>query len=347
VRPAAPANPAGPGRSWPERGLTVDGPPGLVRHFAAEYGPGSGADPGLERTGMVTIRSLGRGSTIVADRGPIRSGSHKTTRWRTRLSPSDDAEIAFEIEISGVFGRSLVQSLIVEPLLSVVLARRDRALFSASGIVIDGRTVAICGLARSGKTTLALRAWATGRTVLADDRLMVAPDGLVTGFTRRPRVYPDLVSTAPAAVGRLGPAVRRRLAAASVVKRLTLGFIGLPVLLDRDALGSVGQPAAPLADLVIIDRAERPSTGGDDIVPIDSPAEVERQLRLIAARDLRWVEAEARGWENVARATADRQVALLLSAMTAAGGSARVLVVPAAWDAARAIQAIAREIGLE
>ena len=347
MRPAAPAHPAGRGRSWPERGLTVDGPPGLVRHFVAEYGPGAGADPGLDRPGMLTIRSLGRGSSTAGGRGPIRSGRHKTTRWRTRLGQPDDAEIACEIEITGVFGRSLVQSLIVEPLLSVVLARRDRALFSASGIVIDGRTVAICGLSRSGKTTLALRAWAMGRPILADDRLIVAPDGLVTGFTRRPRVYPDLVTTAPAAVGRLGPAVRRRLAAASVVKRLSLGFIGLPVLLERHALGSVGQPAAPLGSLIVIDRADRPAAGGGDIVSIDSHDEVERRLRAIATRDLRWVEAQARGWDEVAHATVGRQVELLLAAMTEARASARVLVVPAAWDAARSIQAVAREIGLE
>ena len=346
MNPAAPANPAAPGRTWPERGLTVDGPPALVRHFVAEYGPGSVADPGMDRAGMLTIRSLDRASPTVGSRGPIRLGNHKVTRWRTRLGPADDDEIVCEIETIGVFGRSLVQSAIIEPLLSIVMARRDRTLLSASGIVVDGRAVAICGLSRSGKTTLALRAWAAGREILGDDRLVVARDGSVIGFTRRPRVYPDLISTAPAAAGRLGPTVRRRLMAASVVRRLSLGVIGLPVLLDRDALGSVGQPPARLGGLIIVDRAERGSAG-DDIVLIDSAAEVERHLYAIAARDLQWVESEARGWTDVARTTADRQVALLLSAMADTGASARVLAVPPSWDAPRAIEAAARAIGIE
>jgi hypothetical protein len=339
-----PADPTGPGRWWPERGLTVNGPPGLVRHFVAEYGPASVADPGMDRAGTLTIRSL-RASSILGDRHPIRSGSHKTTRWRTRLGAPDDDEIACEIETIGVFGRELVQSRIIEPLLSVVLARRDRALFSASGIVVDGQAVVICGLSRSGKTTLALRGWAMGRQILADDRLIFAPDGIVAGFTRRPRVYPDLVSTAPSAVGRLGPAVRRRLTVASMVRRLTLGVVGLPVLLDRETLGSVGQPPIRLGQLIIIDRPEL-TAGSDAIVSIDSPAEVERQLHAIAVHDLRWVESEGRGWEDIARTTADRQVTLLLSAMTAASAIARVLVVPPTWDAPRAIEAVAREIGI-
>ena len=134
--------------------------------------------------------------------------------------------------------------------------------------------------------------------------------------------------------------------AASAVRRLTLGVIGLPVLLDRDALGSVDQPPAPLGDLIVIDRAEQPSVG-DNIVSIDSPTEVERHLRAIAARDLRWVESEARGWEHIARRTVDCQVAILLASMANASASARVLVVPPAWDATRAIGAVAREVGIE
>src|SRR5204863_2365136 len=132
---------------WPAIGLEIDSTlPDLVRHATREYGSptaGSGAAPSLVLSSVARARATRAGAISAGDPGagppgdgPARSTHYKTTRWRVRLGQPSDDRLSCELAIQGVFGNSLVQSLLVEPLLSVVLARRHEALVSASGIVV-------------------------------------------------------------------------------------------------------------------------------------------------------------------------------------------------------------------
>lgn len=338
------SDPAESAVGWPAIGLEVDPSlSDLARHLAREYGdprPGAVTDPSLVLSPLARARVARAG-----DNGAVRATRYKTTRWRVRLAAPDDQRLRCDLQVQGVFGRSLVQSTLIEPLLSVVLARRQEALVSASGIVVGGHALAIAGVSRSGKSTLAVRAWGNGRRILADDRLIVTGDGRVRGFRRRLRLYPDLVRTAPAAAERLGPAVRRRLGIAGLVRRGTRGWVGLPVLVDPSAVGVDGQASVPLGRLVVVDRSDDAAT--TDVRLRDEPDKVWSLLERIVRRDLAWVSDQGPAWQAAADAIAASQVDILRAAVRASGAAVAALSVPSSWDAPRAIAAVSRAVGLE
>jgi hypothetical protein len=355
-------SPRGSGRragAWPDLGLAAFGPPDLVDHLIAEYGAPD--DAALETAGLV-VTALGDDATSLSAKpdgaatwARIRRDAYKTTRWRTRLGPAGADPISCEIEIKGLFGRSLVQSIVVEPLLSVALARRGAAMISASGVVVEGRVTAIAGISRSGKSSLALRAWGRGLELLADDRLVVKSDGVVEGFPRRLRVYPDLAATAPLAHERLGLAVRRRLAAMDVARRLTGGWVALPALVDAKAVGA-GRRSAPLGRLVIVDRAEadpatRAPSGAraatSSIVEREDPEAVWHCVKSIVEHDLAWVASNGADWAAAASETESAQIDILRRAVDATGARLSIVTVPTEWPAARSIAMLARHLGLE
>lgn len=337
-----------PGRVWPDRALTVLSPPALIDHFVAEYGEGQALTvPGAPEPTSIGPQVIVR--ALDARRGPsgatgaerrIRRERHKTTRWRTRLGSPDHESIDCEVETIGVFGRSLLQSVVVEPLIAIALARRDLALLSAAGIVLDGRAIAICGMSRTGKSTLALRAWAAGRRVLADDRLVVTSAGQVAGFTRRSRIYPDLVATAPLAAERIGRRLRTRLTVAGLVRRVSGGFVGLPVLADRHLLQPIQNDPVPLGAIFVIDRTD-PNVREDAVGDLDDPAAVRARLEAIATRDLAWVAANGDDWRAASAATVRAQLDVIDAALAASGAATRVLAVPGSWDAVRAVRTVA------
>ena len=317
----------------------MSGPARLRRHLEAEYGPAAAAevaggratDIGLEVTSLSPQQSA-----------PVWADRHKTTIWRTHLTPPSERPIRLGVAVRGAFGPSLVQSLAVEPLLSIALAERGTCLLSGAGIVVDGRAVAICGRSRSGKSTLALRAWAAGRSVLSDDHLRILRTGEVAGFRRRLRIYPDLRSTAPAATRRLGGATRARLVAVDVVRRASAGWIGLPVLLDPS--GVIDEDArVPLGAVVVIDR----SADAGSVRHVNDPARAWPHLDAVVQHDLRWVARRDAAWQAATETIAAGQLDLLRAAIRAADARLSVLVVPAAWPAPRAIDAIAEQLSLD
>ena len=122
-------------RAWPALGLAIEDWPDLTRHFEREYGPASTMDrPDLRIERLAAPAARPRA-------GPVKRARHKTTTWAVRLAePSADPLVA-ALSIRGVFGRSLVQSLLVEPLLTVSMLRTGRALVPAAGLVVDDRAL--------------------------------------------------------------------------------------------------------------------------------------------------------------------------------------------------------------
>lgn len=328
---------------WPMLGLAIAGDTGLERHFAAEFGPPTPADPEhLPSEVLVLVRPV-EGSADAS----VGQGRYKTTRWQVRLGPPSGRPVSCELRIQGVFGRSLVQSLVVEPLLSIAHAREERALVSAAALEVGGRAVVLVGGSRSGKSSLAMRAWSRGIPLLADDRVIVRPDGTATGVRRRLRVYPDLASTAPGAVRRLSPRTRARLRARGALQRLTAGWIALPEL-----VGSVGIQEAPASlaidRLVVIERSPRSGrTASGAVAETDAPDRVWARLGEILQSDLDWPAGQGPRWAAEAREAGSRQDRILRQALVQAGSDATLISVPADWPAAVAVAALARHLGLE
>lgn len=334
--------------AWPRLGLVVEDWPDLARHLGAEYGPpeeapaAGGAAPGSVAGAQlgVVVRRLRRGDT--GDPGRLHRRRHKTTSWAIRLSDPEAQPIVCELEIRGLFGRSLVQSAIIEPLLATALSRRDTALVPAAAIVDGDRALLLAGASRSGKSSIAMRAWAAGRTLLGDDHVVVTPDGAVMAFPRRLRAYPDLARTAPSAHARLPPEVRRSLSLAGIVRRVSRGYVGLPVLVSANGIVAPSTTSAPLGRLVVVERRDGADTvawSGDDVAAwrlLDGV--VERDLASIAALDGAWAGAASR-----ARA---RIVAIARRAAENAKASTAVLTVPGGWPAERAIEALEDAVGL-
>jgi hypothetical protein len=348
--------------SWPSIGLAIRGLPRLVRHFTSEYGAPQAPD--ADAPVLLELRPyIGGKQEGVAG---VRTDRHKTTSWTTRLgSPADDP-LSCELQVRGVFGRSLVQSVVIEPLLGVALARTGVALVSAAAIAVDGGALVMLGSSRSGKSSVSLRAWADGHQLLSDDRIQVTADGTVTGFKRRFRLYPDIEVTAPLAFRRLGARTRARLRVAGLIRRFTRGLIGLPVLVDPAQLGGTSPHRLPLRRVVVIDRSATTTsadtasaTSADDpggsahgrdrvgtrLAGVDGEVAWER-IEAILREDLRWFDGLGADWQSLAHATATTQLALLRAAVEHTGAQVSLIRVPPAWTAVEAIPAVARALGL-
>jgi hypothetical protein len=330
-------------RVWPELRLAVDDWPDLAGHLEREYGPAvSAANGGTDAPIALRIGRL-RSSSPSETGGAasaVSGARHKTTTWSLRLSPPEADPIRAELRIRGVFGRSLAQSNIIEPLIAASMSRREAALVPAAGIVVDDRVVLLSGASRSGKSTLAMRAWARGNAILGDDRVILTPDATVAPFPRRLRLYPDLRSTATGAYARVGARVRSSLRRAETIRRLTLGWIGLPVLVPAQRV--LQDTPAPLGRLVIIERRddEEHLRWIDGLEPALDRLEtvVRRDMRSLADHDAAWGRETGR---VVARI---RQIASAALGLTGAGTG--VLVVPRHWPAPAALAAVERELGL-
>jgi hypothetical protein len=323
------------GLRWPELGLEVAPSAALAGHLRAEYGP-----PSLEPSepSRLVVRGL-RPDEVGADR----VGRHKTTRWRIRLSEPAWRPILVEVAIRGVFGSSLVQSLVIEPLLTMAAAEAGELFLSAGAVQTEHGSIALAGVSRSGKSTLALRAWAGGLPVIADDRLRIAPDGLVRPFPRRLRIYPDVRTTAVQAFDRLPRRVRLELRLLGATRRLSGGRIALPALVDRSVVVRTDSPT-PLAAVYLIDRVADPAP--DALVVHDDPADGRRLVRSILEGDARWLAGVSAGWREATTRSVDRQLDLFDAALQRTGADLRIVRVPERWSAARAVAAVAAAIGL-
>ena len=238
------------------------------------------------------------------------------------------------------FGLSLVQGYFVEPLLSLAAPRSGHVLLPGAALEDNGGALLVMGASRSGKSTLMARALACGRRVLGDDQVLVDPSGRCCSFPRRMRVYPDLAETAPAAYARLG----RRARAALIARRLagwsSRGFIGPPLGLDPSELGGTHRPG-PLAirRVVVIGEYDVTDLRAQGL---DADQAVGEALTLLDAQRALLGSSPHPDATALVRSARDLDRELLGRAFE--GVAAERLLVPYAWDAARAVDLLARRL---
>jgi hypothetical protein len=323
--------------------LSLEGKPGVMRHFEAEYGPAAVPAAGDSADVVVVFedgRELGDGDLTLR-------GGYKTARWQVALSSPGEHPLRARIALAGrplSFGLSLVQGYFVEALLAVAAARKGQVLLPSAAIEQNGGALLLMGPSRSGKSSLSARALAGGRTVLGDDQVLVDARARCWPFPRRLRVYSDLRETAPMAYARLPAAIRAGLAGRKAVRRLTRGYIAPPVRVSFSQLGQRAAPASlPIVRVVLVERSRTAESLMDAALEIDSAIAhavdlLERQrAHLESARDDAWAE-------SLRRTRAD-EASILQE--TFAKAPLQHLLVPEQWGAAHAVTTLARELGMD
>ena len=317
--------------------LEIRGSRRTLRHYRAEYGRtavAGGAPPDL----VLSFQSL--------TGPPMLQGGHKGLRWRIALSPPAAAPIEATVALGGEprsFGLSLLQGYVIEPLLGVVAAERERVLLPGAAIEVGGRALLVLGRSRSGKSSVTALAAARGLPVLGDDHVVLGTDGGCSPFPRRLRLYPDIRLTAPAAYARLGGGDRARLHGLAAVRRATRGLVAPPLRVPVEALGSRAS-TLPLGRIVVVERRAAPepepepvTLGLRELVAAAGSILGEQRRSLDTLSDRQWLERIER-----ARAAEDS----LLERAFAERSPATLLVVPADWDATRTVGRLASELGL-
>ena len=204
--------------------------------------------------------------------GSMRQG-YKTVRWQVDLSAQDAPVLEARISLHGrprAFARSLVQGLLVEPLLSVAAGRAGSLLLPAAAFGDERGVVVVLGRSRSGKTSLSMHALALGTQVLGDDQVAIGADGLCRPFSRRLRVYSDLRKTVPLAWRRLPRGAAAGLTGLGLLRRASRGRVAPPLLVPRSIFKGRAPVAGPIRRVVIM---ERPGSAGDLRVEPASTAE--------------------------------------------------------------------------
>jgi hypothetical protein len=330
--------------------LRVSGTHAAVRHARREYGAAEAEGIGAADV-EIQFGTVGRaeadGAEAARERGDrIGRGGHKTVAWRVRLGDPAATPLEATIETRGwpgSFARSLVQGYVVEPVLSIAAARRGMVLVPGAGIELDGGLALLLGRSRAGKSTLAARALAAGRTVLGDDQLFVDTESVAWPFPRSLRFYPDLERTAPTAWERLPPRVRLALRIRGVVARVSRGFIRPSLAVPRTALGALQPPECrTIGRIILIERDTERQTlatepgSTDDAVDWAAGLLREQRERLVLLGGSRWDEA-------VGQTAVTERVTL---GAAFAGVGVERLAIPRAWDAARAVDATARLLSI-
>ena len=311
--------------------LRVRGDRSVLRHFGAEYGPAYGnGKPAVE----IEIAS-GR------DRGAALRGGHKTVAWDVRPGDPEADPLGATIGLAGrprSFGLSLVQGVVIEPLIALAAARRDVVLLPAAALATDAGAIVLVGRSRSGKSTLVARARARDAQVLGDDQILVGPGATCAAFPRRLRLYADLRTTAPAAWRKLPARHRAALAVRGVVRTASRGWVApsLPV-----APAEMHEGALPIARVALLDRTgdaaalRRTPLAIDELVSETSPVLDAQRERLRPAGG---------PWPDALDALLERERALLAAALRDV--PAERIVIPASLDAPAALAAVEAELGI-
>jgi hypothetical protein len=320
--------------------LSMDGPRVSLGHFGAEYGSASCSVEGLRSDVYVEI-----------EHPPYRElrtmNGYKTARWRIALGRSDerlDAKIAL-LSSPASFGLSLVQGYFVEPLLEMAFTQKGAVLAPAAGFVSEGGACLLAGASRSGKSSLMVRALGAGVPILGDDQVIVTSRGTVFTFPRRLRVYPDIRATASKAYGGFATRLRRTLRGLQALSRFTAGWVAPPVRVQPAAVGP--EPAKdelPLVGLYLIERDEHTDEARRSRLAI--PVLEDEMLTLLDRQRERLIPLLATdvGWSDLLQRVREREREILRQALQ--GIDAEKLVVPAHWEAVRAIDHLQHEIGL-
>lgn len=330
--------------------LRVGGARSAVRHARREYGAAEADGIGTADVeivfGTVGRAGVDEAAAARADNGRLGRGGHKTVAWRVRMGDPAGTPLAATIQTRGwpgSFARSLVQGYVVEPVLSIAAARRGMVLLPGAGIVLDGGLALLLGRSRAGKSTLAARALAGGRTVLGDDQLFVDAESTGWPFPRSLRFYPDLERTAPTAWARLPPRARLALRIRGVVARASRGFVRPSLAVPTTALGA-GQPAQPrpIGRIFLIERdAERHTLAS---APASTENAVDWSAGLLREQRERLVRLGGPGWQEAVERTAEVERMILGRAF--AGVGVERLAIPREWAAARAVDATGRLLGM-
>jgi hypothetical protein len=312
-------------------------------HFRAEYASAvratASAVPALEATiGAYAHRGRGRRAANEAELW----GAHKLARWRASVPLGLDTDtMRVSLDVRGPLGLTLVQSYVVEPLLSLAAIRAGSVLLPSAAIARDGKALLLIGRSRSGKSSLAARALAAGLRILGDDQVLINVSQDCLAFPRRLRLYPDIARTAPAAFAALRPAFRGALAALRPVSTLTRGFVAPPVRVDASALGAGINPIdLPIGEVVVIRRAPVEVLTCE---PLDHD-----QLRAEAEDALLSQRSEIFSLAGVQASFASllaEERTIISRALAAA--PARRVSVPSGWPAELAVGRLAHELRLE
>jgi hypothetical protein len=325
-------------------GLTVSirGQQRARSYFRAEYGPASLAGGSEEPAVEARIRArLDDGADAPAGQ-PELLGSHKLARWRASVPISPDTgTMRVAVAVRGPLGLALVQSSVIEPLVSLAAVRAGWVLLPGAAIARGDRTLLLLGRSRSGKTSLAARALAAGLQVLGDDQVIINAQGECLPFPRRLRLYSDLSRTAPAAFAALSPSLRTKLAALGRVNALTRGFVAPPVSVSASAFGA--KATAPIrvmiGEVVVVRRAHVDALALEDLDSGELAAEADDVL--IAQRsEIFKVPGVQAAYETLLA----HERAIIACALAAA--PARRVLVPHSWTSERAVAALARELEL-
>ncbi len=320
--------------------VSIQGTRTARAHFRAEYASSAlGADP----TAPVLEATVGAGLRVGRDRrAPELSGVHKLARWRAYIAAQpDDPTMRVSVDVRGPLGLSLVQSYVVEPLVSLAAIRAGSVLLPSGAIARGGRALLLIGRSRSGKSSLAARALASGLRILGDDQILVSPERGCLPFPRRLRLYPDLARTAPAAFAALPPATRNALTILGGVNTVTRGFVAPPVRVSAAKLGAgIAHIGLPVGEVVVIRRAQVDALAVQPLDRTELAEDVEQVLLNQRAEIFR-----VQGLRTSFAPLLAREATMISRALGDA--PARRVSVPACWSAERAVGELARELAFE
>jgi hypothetical protein len=325
-------------------GLTVSirGERRARAYFRAEYASAAlAASPEVPAVEAIIGASV-RTATDAATGEPELQGSHKLARWRASVPTRPEGEtMRVAVAVRGPLGLALVQSHVIEPLVSLAAVRAGSVLLPGAAIAQGDRTLLVLGRSRSGKTSLAARALAAGRRVLGDDQVIINAERECLPFPRRLRLYPDLSRTAPAAFAALRPSVRTRLAALGHVNTFTRGFVAPPVSVSASALGTnaTGPVRLLIGDVVVVRRARVDALTLEPLDASELAAEADDVL-MGQRSELFKVPGVRAAYETLLA----HERAIISCALDAA--PARRVLVPDAWTSEQAVGALARELEL-
>jgi hypothetical protein len=310
-------------------------------HFRAEYATAAVAANSMIPAVEVTIGAGGHEVRPPATDTVELRGAHKLASWRAFIPVAPGGgTMRVAVDVRGPLGLMLVQSYVVEPLVSLAAVGAGSVLLPSAAIAQDGQARLLIGSSRSGKSSLAARALAGGLPILGDDQVLIDGTHRCLPFPRRLRLYPDLARTAPRAFAALPSPARTELTVLGGLKTLTRGFVAPPLLVSASELGGAFTAVSlPIGEVVVIRRAEVNMLRFEHLDQGELRAEIEDALlsqrsRLFKLGCLRTACARLLAQER----------AIVALALTAA--PARRVLVPAAWPAERAVGTLARELGL-
>ncbi len=312
-----------------------------LRHFGAEYGAAATRDDGSSPAVEVSFgRDRPHGRTEL-------EGGHKTVRWQLAIGDPASSTLTAQIHLGGAprsFALSLVQGYFVESLVAIAAARAGYVLLPAAAIEQAGRALVMLGASGTGKSSLSVRALASGCGVLGDDQILIDSAGNCFRFPRRMRFYSDLRLTAPTAWARLPAAARAGLQARRAARVLSRGLVAPSLPIAADLVGDPGG-AGPLGAcrFVLLDRAAGVGTlGTEAVLPTEAAS---YGLALLAAQRERFAAGLDDRWRTALEELVEVEQAILDSAF--AHAPIDRLLIPKAWDAPRAIGELARALGTE